>query len=148
MANCKTILFSTTQCRGGNGMCNGKPRQTEIIGNPTSKMSHRAVFNLYIQLIYRNYKRRCCFWPQLRQLYFSNPEFFASGAAAQGFHALYVCFMCISVGDMSGSRPNTKAQKTWSKTQIWKVALQLNTYATIHVFVFPPSLHRRSASTE
>lgn len=107
-----------------------------------------AVFNLYIQLIYRNYKRRCCFWPQLRQLYFSNPEFFASGAAAQGFHALYVCFMCISVGDMSGSRPNTKAQKTWSKTQIWKVALQLNTYATIHVFVFPPSLHRRSASTE
>lgn len=36
----------------------------------------------------------------------------------RGFHALYVCFMRISVGDMSGSRPNTKAQKTWSVMQI------------------------------
>lgn len=29
MVNYKTILSSTTQCTGGNGMCNDKPRQNE-----------------------------------------------------------------------------------------------------------------------
>lgn len=34
-------------------MCNDKPRQNEIIGNVTSKMSHSAaVFKLYIQIIF------------------------------------------------------------------------------------------------
>lgn len=39
-------------------MCNDKPRQNEIIGNPISKVSHRAaVFNLYIQLLFTEITR-------------------------------------------------------------------------------------------